>query len=169
MNFVLGSSGFGSRLTEEIREKRGLTYGIYSYLHDLDHVQALAISTSTANKNVTEMLKLSKDELKKRADEPITEKELADSKAYLIGSLPLSLTSTSKISGVLLSLQLDGLPVDYLDQREQAITKTTLEDVQTLAKDLLVPEKFVTILVGAPEGMDEVDTIKTVKSLPNVE
>jgi len=153
MNFVLGSSGFGSRLTEEIREKRGLTYGIYSYFYDLEHLKGLAVSTSTANKNVAEM--------------PITEKELSDAKSYLIGSLPLSLTSTNKIAGLMNSLQLDGLPIDYFDQREKAINETSIEDIQKLAQDLLSPENFVTILVGSPEELDQ--DMTRVKSLPNVE
>ncbi len=167
MNFVLGSSGFGSRLTEEIREKRGLTYGIYSYFYDLEHLKGLAVSTSTANKNVAEMLKLIKDEFKKMAKAPITEKELRDARSYLIGSLPLSLTSTDKIAGLINSLQLDGLPIDYFDQREKAINETGIEDVQELAQELLSPENFVTILVGSPEELDQ-DTTR-VKSLPNVE
>ncbi|MEM7650928.1 MAG: pitrilysin family protein [Pseudomonadota bacterium] len=166
MNFILGSSGFGSRLTEEIREKRGLTYGIYSYFYDLAHLQALAVSTSTTNANVLEMLSLIRAEFQKLIDAPITEKELSDAKSYLIGSLPLSLTSTQKISGLMNSLQLDGLPINYLDQREESIQATTIEDVQTLAQRLLAPESFITIIVGQPEGLEDLETVKT---LPNVE
>ncbi|HOO80900.1 MAG TPA: pitrilysin family protein [Alphaproteobacteria bacterium] len=166
MNFVLGSSGFGSRLTEEIREKRGLTYGIYSYFYDLQHLKGLAVSTSTANENVPEMLKLIKDEFNKMVSSPIGEKELRDAKSYLIGSLPLSLTSTDKIAGLMNSLQLDGRPVDYLDQREKAIEETSIEDIQTLATELLDPEQFITIIVGEPEKLKDVIEVK---SLPNVE
>ncbi len=166
MNFILGSSGFGSRLTEEIREKRGLTYGIYSYFYDLEHLQSLAISTSTQNENVPEMLELIGDEFEKMTQTPVTEKELNDAKSYLIGSLPLSLTSTDKIAGLLNSLQLDDLPINYLDQREDAIKNTTPDDLKALAGRLLNPESFITILVGNPE---EQEHFETVKSLPNVE
>lgn len=166
MNFILGSSGFGSRLTEEIREKRGLTYGIYSSLYNLDAMDALSISTSTANENVEEMLKLIRAEFTKMIDEPISEKELKDSKSYLIGSLPLSLTSTDKVASLLLSIQLRDLPIDYLDKRKAAIEKATIEDIQNIAKTLLKPDSLSVVMVGdieAPEGAKEI------KELPNVE
>lgn len=166
MNFILGSSGFGSRLTKEIREKRGLTYGIYSYFYDLDDLKGLAVSSSTANANVPEMLQLIKDEFNKMTASPVTDDEIADAKSYLIGSIPLSLTSTDKIAGLLNSFQLDDLPIDYLDQREDKIRATTAKDVQTLAQRLLKPESFVTVLVGEP---GKLEGAKQVKSLPNVE
>lgn len=166
MNFVLGSSGFGSRLTEEIREKRGLTYGIYSGLFDLSHVDGVSVSTSTKSENVPEMLSLIDAEFNKMKDEPISDEELSDAKAYLIGSLPLALTSTDKIAGLLLSLQRDDLPINYLDQREESIRAATIDDVQRVAQRLLMPEKFVTILVGQPAGDLDATTIET---LPNVE
>ena len=166
MNFILGSSGFGSRLTEEIREKRGLTYGIYSYFYNLENVEALAVSTSTANKNVPEMLQVIRDEFNKIANSEVTQEELESAKSYLIGSLPLSLTSTNKIASMLNSLQLDDLPIDYLDQRKTAIQSTTIEDIQALATRLLNPESFITVIVGQPEGLED---LQTIKSLPNVE
>jgi zinc protease len=171
MNFVLGSSGFGSRLTKEIREKRGLTYGIYSYLYNLDHLDALSVSSSTANENAEEMLGLIKTEFDRMAMSPITDKELADAKSYLVGSLPLSLTSTDKIAGLLLSLQMDGLPIDYLDVREREITATSVADVSALSKKLLSPEHFVTVLVGKPEGItkEAMPNLEIIKTLPNVE
>jgi zinc protease len=170
MNFVLGSSGFGSRLTEEIREKRGLTYGIYSYLYNLDHMNALSVSTSTANENVEEMLGLIKTEFDRMIMTPITDKELTDAKTYLIGSLPLSLTSTDKIAGLLLSLQMDGMPIDYLDVREKQIQATTIDQVSVLAKRLLSPEHFITVLVGKPEGFNAQSKpqLQTITTLPNV-
>lgn len=166
MNFILGSSGFGSRLTEEIREKRGLTYGIYSYFYDLDHLKGMAVSTSTANANVPEMLQLIKDEFERMVATPVSDKELREAQSYLIGSIPLSLTSTDKIAGLMNSFQLDNLPVDYLDRREEAIAATTTSDIQALAERLLKPDSFVTILVGQPEGLEET---QSVSSLPNVE
>lgn len=167
MNYVLGSSGFGSRLTEEIREKRGLTYGIHTYFYDLDHVETLAISTSTKNENVSEMLPLIRAEFDKLKTTPITDDELTDAKAYLIGSLPLSLTSTDKIAGLLQSIQVTGLPIDYLEKREEALEAVTADDVHKLAQKLLNPEAFVTVLVGQPEGIADDATIR--KEIPNVE
>ncbi len=166
MNFVLGGSGFGSRLTKTIREERGLTYGIYSYLQDMNHIDLLAISSSTKNESAAEMLELIRAEWARMRDEPISEKELTNAKSYLIGSLPLSLTSTDKISGALLSLKLDDLPINYFDIREAEIQAVTAEEVQALAQDLLNPAHFTTVLVGQPEGLKNLEILSTI---PNVE
>lgn len=166
MNFILGSSGFGSRLTEEIREKRGLTYGIFSSLSTMQHVNGLSVSTSTENKNAAEMLKLIHAEWTKMAESPVTDKELIDAKSYLTGSLPLSFTSTDDISVFLLSLQLDGLPIDYLEQRNKSVLGTTKEDIHRVAKRLLNPAQMTTVLVGQPEG---VTPTRILEKLPNVE
>lgn len=169
MNFILGSSGFGSRLTEEIREKRGLTYGIYSYLYTLGHANALAVSTSTATQNAEEMLSLIQTEFTKIKNEPVSAQELADAKAYLIGSVPLSLTSTDKIAALLLSLQLDKLPINYLDQREETIQNTDIQTIQEIAQKLLKPEQLTVVMVGKPSSLENDSEIETVKDLPNVE
>lgn len=166
MNFVLGSSGFGSRLTEEVREKRGLTYGIYTYFMDLKHFDGLDVSTSTENKNAGEVIRLTKLEWDRMKNEPITAEELKDAKTYLIGSLPLSLTSTDSIAGLLLSLQIDDMPVDYLDKRETAIQNATIEDVQRVAKRLLDTSKMTIVMTGNPEG---VEGITYIEKIPNVE
>ncbi len=166
MNFILGESGFGSRLMEEIREKRGLTYGVYSYFRQYDAVDVLHVSTSTANENVTEMLSLIHAEWDKIKDAPVSEQELNDAKSYLIGSLPLSLTSTSSIASVLLSLQLDDLPIDYLDQRAGKIQAVQIADIQAAAQRVLDKDSMTTVIVGKPQG---IETAEKVTTLPNVE
>jgi len=171
MNFVLGSSGFGSRLTEEIREKRGLTYGVFSSFYNLNHVAAMSVSTSTKNENVPDMLKAIHDEFSKMRDQAIAQNELDDAKSYLLGSLPLSLTSTDKISGLMMSLMRDGLPIDYLDTRKEKIAALALDDISRVAKRLLSPQEFVTVLVGKPplDQFSNPDDIIKVETLPNVE
>ncbi len=166
MDFILGGSGFGSRLMEEVREKRGLAYGIYTGFYLSRHFNGYSVSTSTANKNTKELLEITKGEWSRMLGTPATQAELENAKSYLIGALPLSLTSTNSISSLLLSLQVDGLPVDYLEQRETKIRATSIEDIQKVAKRILDPEKFVTILVGKPENIDSVEIVKTI---PNVE
>jgi zinc protease len=166
MNYILGSSGFGSRLMKEIREKRGLTYGIYSYFVNMDRFSGLSVSTSTKNDSVPEMLALMRTEWDRIKMEPVKPKELEDAKSYLIGSLPLSLTSTDDIAGLLLSLQSDGLPIDYLERREDIIRSTSVDDIERLAKQILDFDKFVTILVGNPTN---IHNPLIVDRLPNVE
>ncbi|MCB9989834.1 MAG: insulinase family protein [Rhodospirillales bacterium] len=166
MNFILGGSGFGSRLTEEIREKRGLTYGISTYFYDLAHLKGYAVGTSTKNDSVAELIALTQKEWTRMRDEPVTAEELKNAKSYLIGSLPLSLSSTSQIAGLMSSLQVDGMPIDYLDVRADKIEAVTIEDVQKLAQSLLTPDQMTVIMVGNPEG---VTPTKVVDTLPNVE
>ncbi|MGB4107245.1 MAG: pitrilysin family protein [Alphaproteobacteria bacterium] len=166
MNFVLGSSGFGSRLTEEIREKRGLTYGIYSSFFDMKHFDGLQVSTSTENKNTAELMSLVKAEWDKMKTAPVSDEELKDAKSYLIGSLPLGLTSTDDIAGLMLSLQMDGMPRNYLEQREEKIKNASAADVQRVAKELLDPGKMVVVLTGNPENIPGAIPIE---KLPNVE
>jgi len=166
MNYILGRGGFGSRLMEEIREKRGLTYGIYSRLQIMDHFAGLGVSTSTRNENVPEMLDLIRAEFMKMTQTPVDPEELEDARSYLTGSVPLSLTSSGKIAGMLLRLQLDGLPMDSLDQREAAIQAATAQDIQRVSRTILDPGAFVTILVGQPDAPDNAEIVS---ELPNVE
>ncbi len=166
MDFILGGSGFGSRLTEEVREKRGLTYGIYTSFTMMDRVKGYGVSTSTRNESAKDVLDLIDAEWKKMADTPVTDKEIADAKSYLIGSLPLSLSSTDSIAGVLLGLRLEDLPMGYLDERAAKINAVTAEDVQRVAQLLLVPGKMTYVTVGKPVG---VIPTKTLETLPHVD
>ena len=173
MNFILGASGFGSRLMEEVREKRGLTYGIYSYFNQYDEADLLSVSTSTANENVQETLSLIREQWNKMSSEPVSEEELKEAKAYVIGSLPLSLTSTSSISGLLLSLQLDHLPVNYLDTRAEMINAVSTQDIEAISKRLLDIDKITTIMVGNPPSLTASAIgaygVNEITKLPNVE
>ncbi len=166
LNFVLGSSGFGSRLTKTLREDRGLTYGIYSYFDHKDHSNALIVSTSTKAESTAEAIQLIRNEWKKLAKKPITEEELSDAKAYLTGSMPLALTSSDAIASLLLSLQLEGLPATYLEQRSNEIKALNLADITDAAKRLLKPDALSFVVVGSAKGM-KVD--HEIKELPNVE
>jgi len=151
---------------EEIREKRGLTYGIYSYFQDYDAADTLNISTSTANENVNTMIDLIKAEWVRMQGEPVNAEELADAKSYIIGTLPLSLTSTSSIASTVVSMQIDDLPIDYLDKRAQKFNAVNVGDVQKIAKHLLNSDDFTIVLVGKPSDLESATKLTT---LPNVE
>lgn len=166
MNFIYGGSGFGSRLTEEIREKRGLTYGIYSSLSINDLIETIEISTSTKNQSTTEMLSLIKGEMDKLARTPPTADEVKKAIDYLIGSVPLQLTSTDSISAMLLTLSLECLGAEYLDEREEKLQKIIPADVQRIAQEYLDPTRMTTVIVGQPEGLTPTKTLTT---LPDVE
>lgn len=165
MNYIFGGAGFGSRLMEEAREKRGLTYGIYSSIDNYRHMNTLGISTSTKNESAGEMLSVIKKQMKNMQKRKVTDKELADAKSYLIGSMPLALSSTEQIAGMVLTLQSEDLPIDYMDHYAEKISAVTPEDIQRVAERILDPDKMTTVIVGNPEG---IKPTQTVTELPNV-
>jgi len=166
MNLVYGGSGFGSRLMEEVREKRGLTYGIYSSPWNLDHFDGLSIGTSTENANAGEVIKIIQDEATRIAATPVSAPELDSAKSYLIGSLPLGLTSASAVAATALSLQLNHRPADYLDSYAAKIESVDAAALQRVAQRLMKPEAMTIIMVGKPTN---ITPTKTVTTLPNVE
>lgn len=166
MNYIFGGGGFGSRLMTEIREKRGLTYGIYSGLLSQKHLKGFTISTSTKNESVKEMRTLISQEIKRIIATKVSDQELKDAKSYIVGSMPLSLTSTGKISGILLSLQLKDRPIDHIDTFPDKINAVTAVDIQRVAKRILKFDAFTTVMIGKPEN---IEGLITVKSLPNVQ
>ena len=153
LNYVLGGGGFSSRLNEEVREKRGLAYSIYSYLYPLDHAAVHLGGVGTQNSRVAEALQVIKQQIRQMRDEGITAKELAHAKLFLNGSFPLRLTSSSRIAHLLLAIQQQNLGVDYLDRRPKLFNAVTLEDIARVAKRLLRPEKMLIVVVGQPDGL----------------
>lgn len=166
MNFVFGGAGFGSRLMDVIREQRGLTYGVYSGLAGMKYANTVGISSSSKNETAKELIDLSLAEMQKMKETPVSAQELRDAKTFLVGSVPLDLTSTDRISGYMLSFQAEGLPKNYLDIRATGINAVTAEDVRRVAERVLRADKTTTILVGAPEAITPTTTVTT---LPNVE
>lgn len=166
MNYVLGGGGFGSRLMEELREKRGLTYGVYTGLQTTERTGLIRADFNTVNASVGEALDLLRAEWRKMAENGISEQELEDARSYMLGALPLQMTSTGDIAGILLSLQIDGMKITYLDEREGLIKSVTLADVNRVAKELLKPESLTTILVGRPEGVTPDITLDKPPGIP---
>lgn len=153
MNYVLGGGGFASRLTEQVREKRGLAYSVYSYLIPMDHAAVVMGGVATENGRLAESLELIRAEFARMRDHGLTEKELADAKTYLTGSFPLQLDSTAAIAGLLVQMRLDRLGIDYLDKRNGYIEAVTQEQVLTVARRLLSPDTLTTVVVGKPVGV----------------
>ena len=153
INFVLGDGGFGSRLMEEVREKRGLTYGIYTGLASWTNGGLLIGSVSTQNSRAVETLEVLRAELAKMAAEGPTEKELEQAKTYLTGSYALRFDSGSKIANQLLGIQQENLGFDYVTKRNDLINAITIEDARRVAKRLIKPEALTISIVGRPEGI----------------
>jgi zinc protease len=154
LNYVLGGGGFASRLMEEVREKRGLAYSVYSYLQPMEHAALHAGGVATRNDAVAESLRLIRAEFARVRESGLTAEELANAKAYITGSFPLQLTSNGQIAGMLVSIQIQKLGIDYIDRYPGYINAVTLDDVNRVAKRLLQPDNLLTVIVGQPQGID---------------
>ena len=153
LNYTLGSGGFSSRLTEEVREKRGLAYSVYSYIQPMAQGGLVRGGVGTDNARVAESLDLIREEWRRMAEDGVSEDEFKDSKTYLTGAFPLRLTSTGRIASMLATLQYLGLGIDYLDRREELIHSVTLDDIRRVAYRLLHADDLLVVVVGKPEGV----------------
>jgi zinc protease len=152
VNHILGGGSFSSRLYDEVREKRGLAYGVYSYLLPLDHAALVMAGTATRADRAGETLEIIEKEMRRLANDGPTAAELAKAKAYLKGSYALRFDTSSKIAGQLLQIQIDELGIDYINKRNNLIEAVTLADAKRVAKRLFGGEFFVTV-VGRPKGI----------------
>lgn len=149
MNHILGGGTFSSRLFDEVREKRGLTYGITSSLVNDAHSNELTISTSTRVDKATETLGVIRDVVSKMTKDGPTDKELADAKKYLVGAYAINnLDSSGAIAATLMELQRQNLGIDYMQRRAALINAVTLDDTKVAARKLLTVKPGV-LVIGA--------------------
>jgi len=153
MNYVLGGGGFNSRLMMEVREKRGLTYGVSSQLSHHKYSNILSVGAATSNENAAEAIRIIKSEWQTMANDGISAEELKNAQTYLTGSLPLALTSTDKIADFILHLQTEHLGIDYPARRLEKLNAVTRADVAQVAKRLLNPEALTLVAVGQPQNL----------------
>ncbi len=154
LNEVLGGSGFSSRLMEDLREKRGITYGVGTGLAAYDHAEIWSGRLAVANENAAEAIEAIRAIWADLAANGITEKELTDTKTYMTGAYPLRFDGNGTIAGILVGMQVLGLPSDYPAKRNARIEAVTLEDVKRVAARLLTPEKLFFVVVGQPVGVE---------------
>lgn len=157
LNHILGGGGFGSRLMDEVREKRGLTYGIGTYLVPMDLAETWQGSVQSANEKVAEAIEVIRSEWAKAAAGEITEEELQKAKTYLTGSYPLRFDGNGPIAEILVGMQMQGLPSDYVYNRNAYIEAVTLDDVKRVAAKWLKPEDLRFVVVGQPTGLSPTD------------
>ncbi len=156
LNYVVGGGGFSSKLMQEVREKRGLAYSVYTYLYPLDHAGIFAGGVATENKSVGQSLDLIKAELERAAQDGLTEKELRAAKDFLVGSFALQFDTSAKIAAQLLAIQLDNLGIDYIERRNGEIEAITAADIKRVAHRLMEPKNLIVTVAGEPEGIREV-------------
>jgi zinc protease len=156
VNHILGGGSLSSRLYHEVREKRGLAYGIWTGLVPLGHAAVLTGSTATRSDRTADTLDIIEHEVRRLAETGPTAEELAKTKSFLMGSYALNFDTSSKIAAQLVQIQLDNLGIDYINKRNGLIEAVTLADVQRVAKRLFDGKMLVTV-VGRPQGVTSKD------------
>ncbi len=153
VNQIFGAGGFSWRLMEEVRTKRGLTYGVYTSLQPYSHAGLVLGSVATVNARMGESKQVIEAEIARMADGGATEAELADAKTFLTGSYALNFDTSGAIAGQLVGIQRYGFDRDFINRRNAYIEAVTLADVNRVAKRLLDPDRLFWVIVGEPEGL----------------
>jgi zinc protease len=153
-NYILGGGGFSSRLMAEVREARGLVYGIGMGPSVRDYSAVIRGSAQTENGDVREAIEVTRAEMARLYTEGATQAEVNDAITYLTGSFALDLDSNVKIAGVVHNYQASGRDIDYVNRRNDLIRAVTREDVNRVIRRLFNPESFTFVVVGQPEGLE---------------
>lgn len=157
LNHILGGSGFAARLMDEVREKRGLTYGISTWLALMDLAETWQGSFASANEKVAEAIEVVRAEWTKAAAKGVSEAELAAAKTYLTGSYPMRFDGNGPIANILVGMQSERLPIAYVNERNAYIEAVTLDDIRRVAKRLMSPDALRSVVVGKPVGLAAAD------------
>ena len=153
MNYILGGGGFTSRLTSEIREKRGLAYSVSTDVVTLDHTGVLMGYVATKNESAGQTLDLLRQEWARLGVEGPTPQEIEDAKLYITGSYALRFSSSQRIADILVGIQQQGFGSDYFEKRNSYVEAVTADDVRRVAKKLLDSNKLIVVVVGQPAGV----------------
>ncbi len=151
-NHILGGSGLVSLLSDEVREKRGLSYSVYSYFNPMREAGPFIMGAQTKNAQAQEALAVMRKTLQDFIDKGPTQAQLFASKQNITGGFPLRIASNKDIVSYLAMLGFYGLPLDYLDTFVSKIEAITAEQIRDAFQRRLHPDKFVTIVVGNPDA-----------------
>jgi zinc protease len=147
-NYILGGGGFVSRLTNEVREKRGLSYSVYSYFAPGLHAGAFTLGLQTRPDQADKALQVSRDVLARFVAEGPTEVELQAAKDNLVGGFTLRIDSNRKLLDNVANIAWNNLPLDYLDTWTQQVAKVSVADIRAAFARKLQPDRMVTVVLG---------------------
>jgi len=153
VNEIFGGSGVQSRLTEEVREKRGLTYGVSTFLQPMDYGELVLGQVRSDNDKMARAIEIIQNEWEKLAREGVTAAELADAKTYLTGAFALRFDGNATIARIMVGMQMSGQDVGYLRARNDLVNALTLEEVNRVAARLFDPAGLHFVVVGQPTGL----------------
>jgi zinc protease len=148
-NYVLGGGGFVSRLTEQVREKRGLSYSVYSYFSPGQHAGAFTVGLQTRPDQAQQAVQVASDVVAEFVKNGPTDQEVKAAKDFLIGGFALRLDSNRKLMDNLTNIAWFDLPLDYLDTWTAQVDKLSAKDIQQAFARTLQPERMVTVILGA--------------------
>jgi zinc protease len=151
-NYILGGGGFVSRLTEEVREKRGLVYSVYSYFMPMAEAGPFQIGLQTKKDQAEAALVLVRETLEKFLKNGVTEAELKAAKANIIGGFPMRIDSNKKILDYLSVIGFYKLPLNYLDGYNKNVESVTAAQIKDAFNRRLQTQNFVTVIVGEPNA-----------------
>jgi zinc protease len=151
-NEILGGTR-ESRLMQEVREKRGLTYGIGSYLVPYDQSEVVLGQFSSSNSVTAQAIDVVKQEWERFVRDGVSESELEAAKTYLTGAYALRFDGNAPIASILVGMQMSGLDRDYIIHRNDLINAVTVDKINTIIRDLYKPEALTFFVVGQPEGL----------------
>ena len=153
LNHIIGGGGFSAILMEEVREKRGLAYSVYSYLSPMDHSAVYMGGVATKNDSIAESLDIIRSELIKIAENGVSEESLENAKSFLTGSYALRFDTNSKIASQLLGILVEDMGIEYVQKRNEWIEALTVDDLKRAATRFLKPEELIVVVVGKPKGL----------------
>lgn len=151
LSYILGGSSSQSWMMEELRHKRGLVYGANSFIQNYEHVSLLGASFPSDAKTVDQAVTVTRGLFTRMALKGISKAELDNAKNFLLGMLPLRLSSSVQIAGTLHGFQVDGRPSDYLNTREALIKALTLDAMNAFAHNFFKPDQLL-ISVAGPQS-----------------
>ncbi len=147
-NHILGGSGLVSLLSEEVREKRGLSYSVYSYFSPMRREGPFVVGAQTKNAKAEEAIRVMRETLQRFIDQGPTAKELEAAKQNITGGFPLRISSNSKIVEYLAMIGFYNLPLDYLDRFVERIEAVGAEQIHDAFQRRIHPDRFITVVVG---------------------
>lgn len=154
LNHIVGGGGFSARLMDEVREKRGLTYGVSTNLVTLDLAESWSGSLASSNDKAAEAIRVIREVWANVAAQGVSADELDAAKTYLTGSYPLRFDGNETIARILVGMQMEGFPIDYPTGRNGLIEAVTLDQINRVARERMMPEALTFVVVGQPEGVE---------------
>jgi zinc protease len=148
LNYILGGGGFASRLTEDIRNKRGLAYAVESFFDPGRYPGSFQIVLQTKNATAREAIAICRKQLELIREKPVSDEELEDAKKYLIGSFPMRFDTQAKLVNFLSQVQYYRLGLDYPERYASIIRGITKEEILRVARKYLHPDKAILVIVG---------------------